>query len=80
MEKPDLLILLFGCSLSINGFFATYFLSGIKQQMKKLGRDISDTRDMQIEHKERLIIHEHRIISLEADLKDLPCKNNRECH
>ena len=80
METAEMFGLLFGCSLSVNGFFATYFLSGIKSQLKSMRKEMSEIKEAQFEQKERLNLSEYRLTALEADIKDLPCHNNQECN
>ena len=78
-NNPNLLILLFAASLSVNGFFCTWLLAGIKDQMKKMRSEITEMKKIQSLHNERQSIMEYRVTSIEADIKDLPCYNKKEC-
>jgi predicted ester cyclase len=73
MDSAKIYELLLWASLSINGFLGTYFLSGIKSQIKSMREEMTEVREEQIKHNERQNMSEYRITALEADYKDLPC-------
>lgn len=73
METAKLYELALWASLSFNGFLGTYFLSGIKSQIKNMRKEMTEVREQQAKHNERQNMSEYRITALEADYKDLPC-------
>jgi hypothetical protein len=66
-------------SLSINGFLGTYFLSGIKNQIKSMRREMLEVKEQQARHNERQNLSEYRLTCLEDDYKDLRCIRKGEC-
>ena len=80
METAKLYELALWASLTINGTLATYFLSGIKTQLKSMRKEMADVKEQQAEHKSQQDMSNYRITCLEADYKDLPCMDrNIEC-
>lgn len=77
METAKLYELALWASLSINGFLGTYFLSGIKNQIKFMRKEMLEVKEQQAKHNERQNLSEYRLTSLEADLKDLPCMHRK---
>ena len=75
--NSELLQILLGVSLSANSFFGTYFLAGIKSQIKQLRRESQETQKEQVKQNERQNLFDYKIISMQADLNDLPCKHKK---
>lgn len=80
METSELLQILLGVSFSANSFFATYFLAGIKGQVKSLRKEFADLKkdnsEIQKEmstYRERQNMSDHKMLEMAADLRDLPC-------
>lgn len=73
MESAKLYELALWASLSFNGFLGTYFLAGIKNQMKFMRKEITEVRAEQNESKLERNTTNYRLTALEADYKDLPC-------
>ncbi len=77
METAKIYEMALWASLSINGFLGTYFLSGIKSQIKSMRREMLEVKEQQAKHNERQTMAEYRLTCIEADFKDLPCMHRK---